>query len=210
MEMKTGQDERLPEPVRERWRLLDETIGKRAEEINAAVIASGLAERINEELREIRRMHAKAPRELLLMLYRVADAFGRAVESYAACKAGCSHCCHIPVAMSRVEARLIGSKIGRGAANPPLSLKADEGIAVAYGNPCPFLKKGACSIYEHRPLMCRVHWNMDEDALLCELHPEIDAGIPVPYLDVTTFRKLYIFICGPLMADIRRFFPEEE
>lgn len=208
--METGQDERLPEPVRKRWRILNETIEKRAEEINAAVIASGVSQRIDEELRQIQRNHAKSPRERLLALYRVADILGRAIAPYAACKARCSHCCHIPVAMAPTEARLIGSKTGRRAASPSLSLKADEGIAMGYGNPCPFLKDDACSIYEHRPLMCRVHWNMDDDALLCELHPEIDVGIPVPYMDVTSFRKLYIFICGPLMADIRRFFPEEE
>src|SRR5690242_3947840 len=102
--METGQDERLPEPVRKRWRILNETLEKKASAINEAIIASGASQWIDEELRAIQRSHAKSPRERLLALYRVADIFGRLIAPYAACKARCSHCCHIPVAVAPAEA----------------------------------------------------------------------------------------------------------
>jgi len=205
--METGQDERLPEPVRKRWRILNESIEKRAEAINRALIASGVAGRLNDELRDL--LRSDEPKEQLIVLRRVADMFARAIAPYAACKERCSHCCHIPVSIAPTEAKLIGSNIGRPVASPALAFTPDATIAVGYSNPCPFLKDGACSIYEHRPIICRVHWNLDVDALLCELHPEIDAGIPVPFADVRSFRELYNSICGPLTADIRRFFPRK-
>src|SRR5207247_1525645 len=71
---------------------------------------------------------------------------------HAACKAGCSHCCHIPAKISAVAARTMGKAIGRtpapAGAHAPL---ADTG----YASPCPFLQAGRCSVYAHRPAVCR-------------------------------------------------------
>lgn len=144
-------------------------------------------------------------RAALLELWAIADAFGQLATPQSACKMGCAHCCHIPVALAPTEARLMGSLIGRTPAVVPVSM---DGISGEYGyhRPCPFLVDSRCSVYAHRPLACRVHFNLDVDSLLCELLP--DALVPVPYLNLQELHTAYVLITHEGLADIRDFFPE--
>lgn len=138
-------------------------------------------------------------------LYKIADKIGAATKQYAACRQGCSHCCHIPVAVTQTEANMIGREIGR----PALQVhKAPSPSADGYGyhRPCTFLIQGSCSIYEHRPLACRVHFNLDSDELLCKLVEGV--GIPVPFLNASKLQFAYVCLHeGQKVADILRFFP---
>lgn len=139
----------------------------------------------------------------LEQLRALAQTVNEASMPFAACKAGCSHCCHIPVSLSALEAQLIGKAIGRKPAEPNGSFIAEDW---GYRYPCPFLKDSRCSIYEHRPLSCRTHLNLDVDALLCRLVP--GAAVPVPYMDMTRFQMAYIEIThNQPLSDIRAFFP---
>ncbi|MDR7097548.1 YkgJ family cysteine cluster protein [Hydrogenophaga laconesensis] len=102
----------------------------------------------------------------VLWLHRAADAFAAAIEPVAACRAGCSHCCHIPIKISATEARAIGKAIGRS----PLPLQDHHELStMGYDAPCTFLKDSTCSIRNHRPAVCRTHFNVDVDDLLCQL-----------------------------------------
>lgn len=142
-------------------------------------------------------------------LWKIADEMGKFNAPHAACKRGCSHCCHIAVAVTEPEAKLIGKRIGR----TPKAVEHNDlrkGFDYGYHNPCSFLKGNSCSIYENRPLACRTHFSLDVDALLCMLTPLPTS--PVPYVNPRVFNDVLMGICMqtgiiPKIADIRAYFP---
>ncbi len=154
----------------------------------------------------------------VLWLQRAASTWGRAVAEVSACRLGCSHCCHIPVTVSRTEAELIGRATGRRLKVPRALVRAsdvEDGAAKQdaerilreghEGVPCVFLANGSCGIYEHRPFACRVLFNLDDDPMLCEVVPGRPAE--VPYADATFLRVLYaISQPNAELADLRDFF----
>lgn len=133
---------------------------------------------------------------------------------HAACKQGCSACCHQRVMMSQTEADAIGHRIGRPAVQLRPDYVAPTLHAFGADTPCPFLVDDACSIYEHRPFVCRNYLNLDTDALLCgfENLALAKAGdprhTPVPHLDPGPLLAAYRQVTGQdRMGDIRAFFP---
>ncbi len=142
----------------------------------------------------------------VLWLHRAADAFAAAIEPVAACRSGCSHCCHIPIKISATEARAIGKAIGR---SPQPLHEHHELPTMGYDTPCTFLKDSNCSIRNHRPAVCRTHFNVDVDELLCQLFP--GQAIPVPYVDTRQFAMVSVLIeqDSRAWADIRQWFPGE-
>lgn len=153
-------------------------------------------------------------------LHRAATVWAEPVAPLSACKRGCTHCCHMPVAVFEDEARLIAQASGRPVCEPKdftrLSIVGppeEEGerelrsLAAYTGQRCPFLSGGDCSIYEQRPLACRTHFNLDRDELLCRLSaPEIQ----VPQADATVLLATCFAILGVTrVADIREWFPLE-
>ena len=74
------------------------------------------------------------------------------------------------------------------------------------GTACPFLIEASCSIYEVRPMACRVLFNLDDDDLLCRQGPAELAE--VPYADSRMLRALALAAQpAEILADIRDFFP---
>jgi len=163
---------------------------------------------------------AGSAQQRVAWLQRAATAWAAPLSEVAACRRGCAHCCHIAIAMTDVEAKLLGSKIGRTPANPSSAPTTTETLERAdplpgapdpighYDNPCPFLVENECSVYQHRPLACRTHLNLDVDPLLCELIPGGD--IPVPYANASKLKAFYAMAQpSARWADIRAFFPAE-
>lgn len=76
-----------------------------------------------------------------------------------------------------------------------------------HGVACPFLARGSCSIYAHRPLACRLQINLDDDDLLCRL---VDGGVAprVPYLNMQAHTVYALRVWGPNQQydDIRAWF----
>jgi Putative zinc- or iron-chelating domain len=158
-------------------------------------------------------------------LWDMVDEIGTLARPFAACRKGCSHCCHTSVLMPAQEAALIGKRIGVKPAKVTGMTGRDD-IKPGYDNPCPFLKNDACSIYESRPLACRQLFNIDTDALLCEL---VGKASKVPFLDLRDYQVAQAMMTAahregierdrygrlvpvtittaPDVGDIREFFP---
>lgn len=137
-------------------------------------------------------------------ILRAADKYCAAILPYTACKTGCSHCCNMAVTLTTTEAELIGKFIGTKPTIP--KYRPDiMGNQKKYSSvPCPFLKKGRCSIYEARPLACRVHVSMADSGDLC------DTNIPasIPMLDTIKIDEAhFIAFRDDVWGDIREFFP---
>ncbi len=133
----------------------------------------------------------------------LADAYG----PHAACREGCSHCYHVPVKITQAEALFIGRQIGQRPLTP--EHLGPEPVVEGYASPCPFLLDNACGIYDHRPMVCRSHMNLDQDDLLCRLLPGVP--VPVPYLDTRLLALAAVDILGDTqpLADLRQWFPPE-
>jgi Putative zinc- or iron-chelating domain len=193
---------------------------------------------VNEATRAIKARHHKRVNAVLNhpfmtvgakieALWEAVDEIGEVAAPHAACRKGCNHCCHTSVLLPAQEAALIGKRIGvKPAAVTGVTGRHD--IEAGYHNPCPFLKGGACSIYTSRPLACRQQFNIDRDALLCEL---IDGPSKVPYLNLIDYQTALAMmtahrregigrdprsgrpvpvetITSPDVGDIREFFPK--
>lgn len=74
----------------------------------------------------------------------------------AACRKGCGWCCHQRVGAAAIEVLTMA----RSLRERPEAVAALA--AWQPGAPCAFLKDGACSVYDVRPLKCRSLWHVDE------------------------------------------------
>ena len=157
-------------------------------------------------------------RELTERLNQIAEPLSACMTSH------CSHCCYTPVTITRIEAQLIGKAIGVTPESPPSqadvarqtesAAASRPGMGHTYDWPCPFLatepslppgKGGKCSIYEHRPMVCRSCLSMAPSDKLCELQP--DHLVPIPLFDARVPHLLAAQIGEMDVADIRDFFP---
>ncbi|KAF7961460.1 hypothetical protein AWV80_33085 [Cupriavidus sp. UYMU48A] len=98
-----------------------------------------------------------------------------------ACKRGCSACCHSEIALYQPEADLIAAKTGLPVRQIPRDPARRSTPYATTKAPCPFLHDGACSIYAHRPLVCRTMVNFDADSTVCQF--EHRDNTPVPMID---------------------------
>ena len=108
---------------------------------------------------------------------RLAEALlAQAPAGAVACKAGCDHCCHQPVGLTPPEALAIFAHLRQTLASDELASVASRlaqraretrGLSSAErfspDQPCPFLERGRCSIYEVRPLACRGMNSLDAE-----------------------------------------------
>jgi Fe-S-cluster containining protein len=213
--------------VRERWQKIGE--GGRVKRIVNAINerAQPVKRRHSQEFNRMMNDPAITVDALIIRLWKMVDEIGALAKPHAACRRGCSHCCHIPVLIPEQEANLIGRFIHVKPEKVEGITQARE-IRTGYDNPCPFLKDDQCSIYAHRPLACRQQFNMDRDALLCELVG--DKASTVPYLNLRDYTNALVTITihreetiarnpatghmvpclketAPNVGDIREFFP---
>jgi Fe-S-cluster containining protein len=213
--------------VRERWQTieLDGRLKRIVNHINERAIP--VKRRHSNDFNRMMNDPAITLDALITHLWKMVDEVGLIAKPHAACHRGCSHCCHTSVLLPEQEADLIGRFIGVKPEKVEGVTGRDD-IKAGYDNPCPFLKLGQCSIYQHRPLACRQQFNMDRDELLCELVG--DEASKVPYLNMMDYqvalatitmhreetiatnpqtgrREPCLIESAPNVGDIREFFP---
>ncbi len=179
----------------------------KAAQVGARVDANALR-RIREQA-----IKAKSTTAKLYLMRDLAGELAKATAGVVACKDGCHHCCKMATAVSVQEAQLIAKETGAKLHMPKEFNQFARMRELYEAVPCTFLKEGRCGIYSSRPYACRVHYTMDRDDMLCEIHP--GHAIKAPHLNTTEYEMSYVqALAGdnPLKmqyADIREFFPNK-
>lgn len=169
--------------------------------------------RIREQLTTLQPRGQTTSQKVIKDFYALIQPALDAINTVATCGKGCSHCCHIPVRITEYEAELLAEATGRQMKY--LSAKQAKRDPTQPG-PCPFLQDGACAVYPVRPLICRIHYSVDDSAHWCDYSQGVK--YPVAYVD----RRPLELMFGAMLAnfetvrgkrraihfqDIRQWFP---
>jgi uncharacterized protein len=94
------------------------------------------------------------------------DAFGQTIgqryPTQITCHAGCDGCCYQQFTVFPVEAHHLAQAVTELAPEARQHLlarlqQADPWRIIDTSSPCVLLEHGRCSLYTHRPLICRIH-----------------------------------------------------
>lgn len=173
-----------------------------------AAIPAEVHRREEKLVGELRLMNAKPLVKLARIRKSVETLFSYA-DGHVACKMGCAYCCHQAIDISRLEAEYIGEKSGVIPARLGEVVPRDP-RTFSEQTPCPFLKKNVCSIYEYRPLICRIHVSLDVDDYWCRFENWHKPGGAVPKPTFHSIFNAYSELnqkTGSVVADIRDYFP---
>lgn len=143
-------------------------------------------------------------------LIEIADELASKVAPVAACRRGCSHCCHQAVIVPEWEAQRIGRHIGRAPAQIDRGAlgQMQEARDKFTRVPCTFLKDGECSVYEVRPMVCRTHLSLADDAEPCDTHKHPGARVPYFNFQPLVLAQALLHL-SEAHADLREWFPPE-
>jgi Fe-S-cluster containining protein len=148
----------------------------------------------------------------VIRLRQIVDKVAAVIAPSTPCRKGCSACCHKAAIVSEMDAMAIAEATGAALATPARVFEVRDGAEArreyltAYaGRPCTFLRDGVCSIYEQRPVVCRVQHSLENDAGPCEPRE----GLHAEAMDLTDVYLAELQMNGAMMvyADIREFFP---
>jgi Fe-S-cluster containining protein len=146
------------------------------------------------------------PKAKLYQLQKASNRLGNLVTPHSACKSGCSHCCNISAIICETEAKAISKATGRAMAMPE-GVPSPMLVTRWHKVPCPFLKKGRCSVYDDRPMVCRLMFNMADTPEQCDTDiPSEDSYVMTLNLKELQQGFLLAFI-NEQWGDIRDFFP---
>jgi hypothetical protein len=124
--------------------------------------------------------------ELLAENSKLTDQFLAEPGPKVECRAGCDHCCHVPVGVTAPEALQIYAFLRRTRSEAELDalqqklracsdairgLSHDERYSPNY--PCPLLEARSCSVYPARPFACRGMNSLDRSGCEARLHDPV-------------------------------------
>ena len=124
---------------------------------------------IARDTRRIMQMNANvgSKRQRLIEL---AGRVNAAVQPHTACRTGCSYCCSMPTMIFQHEAERLADASGRPAV--PVRFRSHDHALLAalrfYGQACPFLDEGRCTVYAARPIICRLHHSLNASPANCD------------------------------------------
>lgn len=111
----------------------------------------------------------------LKRVYSYLDTFKPYVSEFVSCSKGCSHCCAMDVQLTTLEAGYIEVYTG-------VPVRLDGRLTTGHREACPFLTDvGACGIYEHRPLVCRIFHALGDPENCRPGRSQIQYGAPPQY-----------------------------
>lgn len=147
-------------------------------------------------------------------LVQVAERLNQALMSKATCRAGCSHCCSMTTMLYQHEAEVISRVSGKPMEEIPMRPYevALQQARMHFGTPCPFLVDSRCSVYEVRPLVCRLHHSLNDDASACNVNVLPEHRKPVARYDVDVVEVPYHHLVrkyggGEPWGAIQEYFP---
>lgn len=166
-------------------------------------------ERKQDDLAKKFRKPKSEPFDSLTELYEFLDEMASYAHGLVACKKGCSHCCHMEVGLTQLEADYISAFTGFQASKAPADREIKKDGWIDSNRPCPFLKNDACSIYEFRPMVCRTHLVFEKTNEVCNPEnngsfPQIDRMTAYPGA-MRAYGELTVRYGGGI-GDIREFF----
>lgn len=157
-----------------------------------------------ENLLKIINQKTKNPNDITQAILDLSDEFRNqdGVSKHTVCQNGCAHCCKIPVSVTALEAKLIGSIINQPLKNPN-TIKNSTGNSY-----CPFLdkKKASCSIYKVRPLHCRNFHSLDHYNYCAQLNTTHLIFTTASSSRLKTLESILIKNSKGIIADIRDWF----
>jgi uncharacterized protein len=132
---------------------------------NYAIVAASLPKRLVQKEERLLEWYGRLKGNSLTKLEALFDFMSdlySEVGRFTPCKKGCTACCHYPISITELEILFIEKSTG------VRRLKEKQEIAQYHGFLCPFLKNNACSIYNHRPFVCRRHVSLTKTAYWCD------------------------------------------
>lgn len=150
-------------------------LGERQDFLDSVMEQYKLVQEMVDEILEIKPANKRAR-----ILYELVDmeiamshekdmaASGKTIQ----CRRGCSSCCHLNVDISDDEASIMrfhwkGEHRDRLRKQAKVNVEDFPYVLGYEDSACIFLKDGACSIYEDRPVACRTHFSVS-DPELCD------------------------------------------
>lgn len=137
---------------------------------------------------------------------QLAGKLSELIRPYTACKNSCSYCCNIAATVTDMEAQAMARATGRRIDNSRPSLPDESSRMQWFRVPCPFLKAGKCSVYDERPMACRLLFNIADTPYYCDTAIEPEDS-HVTFLNLKQIEDAYLrAFMGSSWGDIRDFF----
>ena len=116
-------------------------------------------------------------------LEQLADRVHDCLAPLTPCRKGCHHCCSMVTLVYRFEAVGLAEVTGRKMRELPF--RSHQQVINLHRlqplQPCPFMVEGGCSVYADRPLICRLHHSLANDAESCRPLPSGQTQAPEMY-----------------------------
>ncbi|MDH0342067.1 YkgJ family cysteine cluster protein [Chromobacterium haemolyticum] len=172
-------------------------------------VPSDLVEKANDLYRYLMGTHEVLGVQLAT-IYQYLDQFREFLAPYVSCSKGCSHCCNMDVQLSPLEAAFIQVKSGR-------IMQQGNTLTTGHREPCTFLDEdtGACTIYDARPLACRVFHALGDPENCRPGRKQMQYGHPPTYgndifANIMRWVRHHDVQNGWIPRDIRDFFPAQD